>query len=248
MVRKKPTKLLVFFVLLVLNSVILTSTAFANSAEPPSLTFIVSFPPDDLLLSIRFADGSTTDAVPFRENKAWESYYHFYHWMDAPIGQMLDGATLIVQSSELSFECLLPETTFRQYNNLLTLNIKNQSIAIGQSLARLLLLFSMRMIFTLLIEGAIFFAFGYRKKTSWITFIVINFITQGALNALLNGPNLGSYWIIGFVFYEIIIVIIEAIAFSSILKEQPRRAVVYALTANIASLVLGGMMISALPI
>ena len=35
---------------------------------------------------------------------------------------------------------------------------------------------------TLLIEGALFFAFGFRKKLSWVLFIIINLITQGLLN------------------------------------------------------------------
>lgn len=228
----------------------LTPAALANSAEPPGLTIIVSFPPGDLSLSIRFADGSTTNAVQLqKEQKAWESYYRFFYGMVASTRPSLEGATLIVQSSENTFECLLPESSFSQYNNLLTLDVENQSITEGQSSARLFLLVSMRVILTLLIEGLIFFAFGYRNKVSWIAFVVINLITQGVLNALLTGPNLGSYWIFGFFLYEIIIFIVEITAFALILKEHKKgRAVHYALTANFASLFLGGVLISYLPI
>lgn len=191
-----------------------------------------------------------TNAVQLqKEKKAWESYYRFFYGMVASANPSLEGATLIVQSSENNFECLLPESSFSQYNNLLTLNVENQSITEGQSPARLFLLISMRVILTLIIEGLIFFAFRYRNKMNWIAFIVINLITQGILNALLTGPNLGSYWIFGFVFYEIIIFIAEIIAFALILKGHKKsRAVVYALTANFASLILGGVLISYLPI
>ena len=34
----------------------------ANSAEPPGLTVAVYLPPNDLTLSIQFADGNTADA------------------------------------------------------------------------------------------------------------------------------------------------------------------------------------------
>lgn len=246
--RRNANKTVAFFILILLITVISTQTAFANSAEPPGLTVIVAFPPDNLILSIRFADGSVTNAVQLqKEKKAWESYYRFFYGMVASSRPSLEGATLIVQSSENNFECSLPESAFGQYNNLLTLNVENQSIAVGQSPARRILLISMRVILTLLIEGLIFFAFGYRNKASWIAFVVINLITQGMLNASLSGPD--SYWIFGLIFYEIIIIIVEMIAFSLVLKENKKsRAVVYALSANLASLILGGMLISYLPV
>lgn len=250
MVKKKSTKILVFFTLMLLISVILTPAAFANSAEPPGLTIIVSFPPDDLTLSIRFADGSITNAVQLqKEQKAWESYYRFFYGMVDSTRPSLEGTILVIQSNEYNFECLLPESSFNQYNNLLTLDVENQNITEGQSTVRLFLLVSMRVILTLIIEGLIFFAFGYRNKVSWIAFVIINLITQGVLNALLTGPNLASYWIFGFVFYEFIIFIAEMIAFALILKEHKKsRAVVYALAANSVSLILGGVLISYLPI
>jgi hypothetical protein len=242
-------KLTVYFISILLITLTLAPTAFANSAEPPNLTVIVSFPDNDLTLSIRFADGNITDAVQLqKEQKAWEAYYRFYG-MGASTGPSLEGATLIVHSSQKSFECSLPSSALSQYNNLITLNIENESIIEGQPLARSMLLVSMRVILTLLIEGLIFFAFEYRKKTSWIVFVVINLLTQGALNIALNGPNLGSYWIFGFALYEIIIFIVEAVAFALILKEYKKsRAIIYTLAANLASLILGGALISYLPV
>lgn len=243
-------KLTVYFISILLITLTFTTTAFANSAEPPNLTVIVSFPSNDLTLSIRFANGNITDAVQLqKEQKAWEAYYRFFYGMVASTRPSLDGATLIVHSSQKSFECPLPSSAFSQYNNLITLNIENENIIEGQSLARSMLLVSMRVVLTLLIEGLIFFAFGYRRKISWIVFVVINLLTQGALNIALSGPNLGSYWIFGFALYEIIIFIVEAVAFALILKEYKKgRAIIYALTANLASLILGGVLISYLPV
>ena len=234
-----------------LMSVILAPMAFPNAAEPPNLIVIVSFPPDDLTLSIRFADGSMTNAIQlYKEQKVWEAYYRFFHRMVEPEKSSFKGAALIAQSNEKNFECLLPESAFKKYNNLLTLNVVNESITEYQSSqARSLFLVSVRVILTLLIEGLIFFGFGYRNKESWIAFIVVNLLTQGALNMIFAGPILGHYWFIGFAFCEIVIFIVEMVTFALILKEHKKgRAIVYALTANWASLILGSILITSLPV
>lgn len=248
---KQLRKLSTIFLLFSMIILILSSTAYANSAEPPCLTVVVSFPPDDLTLSIRFADGNETGAILLKkEQKAWEAYYRFFYGMARTSRASLnEDATLIVESSEKSFECSLPVSTFNRYNNLLTLDFKSQNVVLGQHPLRTPLLIAMRVTLTLLIEGLIFFIFGYRKKSSWITFIFVNLFTQVALNILLSGPNLTAYWIFGLAFYEIIIFIVEAILFSAILKEYKKgRAVTYAFVANIISLLLGCILISSLPV
>lgn len=245
---KKGTakKVIVLLVLMLLITIIPIPVASANSAQPPNLTVIVSFPPDDLTLTIRLPNGNTIDEVVKIEKKGWETYYRFYDLIE--LEQTLEGAILIVDSSETSFECPLPGYSFSYYDNLFTLNISNQSIEEGKSPVRNFILISMRIILTLLIEGLIFLAFGYRNKRSWIVFLIINLLTQGVLNVLLNAPYLG-YWIIGFIFYEFIIFIIEMIAFPLILKEYKRkRAVIYAFVANLASLILGGVILTYLPV
>ncbi len=238
------------FILVSLFVVMFSLTAYGNAAEPPGLTVIVSSPPEDLTLSIRFADGSSTDAVELqKEKKAWETYYRFFYGMVVSTRPTLKDATLVVQSKEKSFECALPEVAFSQYNNLITLDFDHESVTAGQPQFRIILLVAMRVIFTLLIEGLVFFAFSYRKKASWIVFLIVNLITQGALNMALSGPNFGSYWIIGYIFFEIIIFITEMLVFAFILKEHRKsRGIVYALAANYASLIIGGVMISYLPV
>lgn len=246
----KCTGFFISLMLLVLIATAISPVVLANSAEPPAFTVIVSSPPDDLTLSVRFADGSTADAIRLqKEQKGWEAYYRYFYHMVPSSGEAMQGSTLVVQSAEGSFECALPAATFAKYNNLLTLDIATKSVLVGQSTARTGLLVGMRVLLTLLIEGLIFFAFGYRKKASWIAFAVINLLTQGALNLAFTGLGLGSYWVIGFVFYEVMIFIAEMVAFPLVLKEHKKgRAIAYAFAANLASLVLGGLLISFLPI
>jgi len=248
----KQTRLTKFIIalLLMLTIAAVNPAVYANSAEPPQFTVIVSFPPEDLTLSIRFADGTTTEAIQLEKSqKAWEAYYRFFYWMPEARHTTLEGAALVVQSSDMNFECPLPTSTFQTYNNLLTLNLTQESLSAGLSPVRSALLIFLRVLLTLLIEGLIFFAFGFRSKHSWIVFLIINLLTQGMLNLSISGPILGSYWMIAFVFWELVILIAEMTAFPLILKEHRKgRAAAYAFTANLASLVLGGMLLSFLPI
>ena len=170
---------IVFIVLITLLIVLFPVDTFANSAEPPGLTVIVSNPPADLSLFIRFSDAQEAAPVLLsKERKGWEAYFRFFYHMSPLKNKNLEGAVLIVQSSEKSFECLLPASTFDMYNNLLTLDFQQDSIKIGQFPLRVPLLVSMRVILTLIIEGSVFFLFGYRKKASWAAFLAINLITQ----------------------------------------------------------------------
>jgi len=241
------SRILTVFAIVLLLSILFATAAYANSAEPPSFTVTVFNPPEDLSLSLRFADEEKAEAIVLnKEQKAWESYYRFFYHM-SPLGRdNLDGAMLIIQSNEKNFQCFLPAATFNTYNNLLTLDLETESLTIGQPPLRVPLLVSMRIILTLVIEGVVFFLFGYRKKASWLAFLAINIVTQGALNAMLTGPSLGSF---GFIFGEFVVLAAELIAFICFVREfGKRRAAAYTVAANVASLILGGLLITYLPI
>jgi len=251
--QKIPFRVITIFIILFLMSGLFAPVASANSAEPPAFTIIVRFPPNDLSLSIRFADGTTTEAVRLsKTRKAWEAYYRFFYWMAKIDGHTLpsfEGASLIVETQNNHFECLLPHSAIGRYNSVLTLDIANETIIMGKSPTRSIILVSMRVGFTLIIEGAVFYLFGYRKKRSWIAFVIINILTQSALNMAFSGPNQVYLWPIGFFSCEVLVFIVETISFPLILKEFSKgKAVKFALLANITSLILGGVMISCLPV
>jgi hypothetical protein len=236
--------------IVLLLSINFYTAAYANSAEPPGFTVVVTNSPEDLSLSLQLPDDNLTEAIVLdSEKKAWETYYRFYYHMSPAPKSNLGGAVLIVQSSEKSFQCVLPASTFDTYNNLLTLDMDTESLSIGQTPLRVPVLVVLRVSLTLLIEGIVFLLFGYRQKRSWLVFAAVNLITQGGLNAMLTGPSLGSYWIIGFILGEVVVFIAELLAFSSLIKEfRKRRAVMYAIVANTASLILGGLLIAYLPV
>lgn len=247
---KKYTRSIQYIILIFITCVFSVTLAYGNSAEPPCFTIIVHSPPSDLSISLRLENNKQTNLVVLdKDQKAWEAYYRFFYHSGGFKNADLESATLVIQSSSKSFECSLPASTFSTYNNLLTLDLKHESITIGQSPLRIPLLVSLRVGLTLLIEGLIFFFFGYRQKASWIAFLVINLITQGGLNMLLSGPNLGYLWIFAFLLGEFIVLITEIIAFSLFVKESEKsKVIVYVIIANIMSLIIGGMLISYLPI
>jgi len=226
------------------------SEAYANSAEPPGLTVLVPFPTEDLSLTIQLAGNDMSEEISSgKGHKMWEGHYYF--WTHGLPMSSLEGAVLLVQSGEKAFEIPLPDDAYGNYNILLTLDYKNETLTAGQPALRQPLLISMRVILTLLIEGLIFLAFGYRKMASWITFLIVNLLTQGALNIILSG---GPYYYDGYLLLvlfacESFIILIEVLAFALILREHKKeRAVLFAVAANVASFVLGGLLITLFPI
>src|SRR5665648_1216313 len=79
---KRNYRIIMGFAMVLLLSILFSTVAYANSAEPPSFTVIVSNPLEDLSLSLRFANEGKTEAIVLNEeHKAWETYYRFFYHM-----------------------------------------------------------------------------------------------------------------------------------------------------------------------
>ncbi len=222
--------------LLVLAS---TSICFANAPPPPTIAIIVSHASKDLELSIGSEKSQRTD-------KIFESYYTFYLGFSG-----LNYNTLTVTQGGNTFEISLPQ--LRQYNNIFTLDLGKRTLTPGASWWRPYQFAGLTLILTLLIEGVIFFLFGYRKRNSWIVFLVTNVVTQGFLYASLNKefyPLVNSYnfpVILSLIGEEFLVFIFETAAFLIFIREHRWfRTLGYVILANLASLVAGGFIISAL--
>ena len=99
-----------------------------------------------------------------------------------------------------------------------------------------------------MVELLIALLFGYRKKKEILLVVVVNLITQFGLNLFLAfSDRLMSYsmvWSAMFAFLEFIIFIGEAIVYMCCLKSHSRiRAVVYALSANLLTLLSGALIL-----
>jgi len=234
---------LLALLLIMMVSSILPMTTFANSAEPPSLVILINNPPKDLKI-VMISNNSSPEAEV--KKVAWEGYYVFY----STDMQKNNKYTFEVTTKGESFQCSL-DVPLESYNNVATLDLERKQLTPGKYPFRRALLVLIRVVLTLLIEGIIFWLFKFRQKRSWMVFLIINLITQGLLNIWLNqgGSLMPSYLLIGLIFGEIIVLIVEMIAFPFFIKEHNDDLVIkYAFTANFISLIAGGYIIAYLPV
>ncbi|MBD5133940.1 MAG: hypothetical protein HDT38_05660 [Clostridiales bacterium] len=98
---------------------------------------------------------------------------------------------------------------------------------------------------TLMIEGLVFWLFGFREKHSWLVFVVVNIITQTGLHLAVGATLTMSGWhflnyFLLMIIPEAIIWAVEAALYAALLQEHGRRRRVgYALLANLASFAAG---------
>lgn len=240
---------------MLITAVLLVLPVFANAAEPPCLTIVVVSAPDDLELALEDANGEEAYQLSKRKSvRGWETYFRFrYSHVTLPGNESADDVDLsqlrlAVTTGGNTTVLSLPDQTFEHYNNVLQFDPSDMSLHTELYAGRMVLIIGLRAALTLLIEGFLFWAFGYREKHSWGVFLGFNAITQLFLNLLLGGATMDSYVLFFFYLIEAVIVIFEALAYWNTLKEKRGRSIPYALCANLASLVIGGLMIANLPL
>lgn len=231
---------------LLLTAALCAVPVSANSAEPPGLTVLVLSPPEELELFLRVSEQERVKLE--KKSKLWEDYYQLYHSM-SPGDMTLGGLSLMGRGSGTEKSFALPRGLFSKYNNLVTLDWKSGSVSLGQPAWRTPLLVALRVGLTLLIEGAVFWLMGYRKKGSLMLFLLVNLVTQTGLNLMINGPDLRGYWFLGFLLAEIVIIALETAVYLGWLKEREKaRAAIFGLSANVLSAWIGGWLIQILPV
>ncbi len=113
-----------------------------------------------------------------------------------------------------------------------------------------------RILLTIATEVLIALAFSYRKKKQLLVILAANVITQTVLNILLNYLEIRTqaiFMVMSYIFFELIVFGLEAICYHIFLvKEDTRasavgRSVLYALMANVTSLLIGILVASVLP-
>lgn len=220
-----------------------STITYANSAEPPALIIIMKNAPEDVAVSIVSADSMQEAKM---RKISWETYYVLYN---RDIGNK-KGITLKVSGNGISYDQIIGEQYLTGYNNIITLDFSRQSISSGKLLSRSFILVTLRVLLTLVIEGVLFIIFGFRYKKSWSIFLIMNLLTQGILNIVLNRASpFTSYLVLNLIFLEFFVFAAEIIGVLVLLKEHGRfRRVSYVLVANLASLVLGGYLITVLPV
>lgn len=227
-------------VLILTNSI----PVYANSAEPPALVIIVADAPSDLAVNVYF-DVTGKFEEGHKSTNAIESQFKFFG-RDLPENTTY---TFEVSYGDERFEVTL-DKPIHTYHATYTLNLEKRTLIPGETLMRNVILVGLRVSLTILIEGAIFWLLGFRKRRSWIILLIMNLLTQGILNLMLStNPVSASYVIFSLIFGELFVFIVEWIVVIGFVNEhsQANRFATVTL-ANAASVVLGGYLISILPI
>lgn len=237
---------MLFFVLL------LPVDVAANATQPPCLTVLVLDAPDDLEITLTYSDGTTVEAKRLRsERRGWETYFRLDSLYPVDYSKdVLSSAALTASCSEYTVSCSLPADAQREYNNLVILDAETQTVRNGTYPGRYAIIVTIRVLTTLVLEGIIFFLFGYRERRSWVSFVLINLVTQAFLNIAFAGADFETYMLMYlYAAVEVVVFLTEISAFPVAVKEKSRRhAVVYALVANAVSLYIGGLLISYMPV
>lgn len=222
----------------------------ANSAEPP-MVWIVVPGTYDTVEGVLIVDSYVVPAI-VRENK-FETYIRFYYGSMADYNRMepLDGsdAEFIITINRRQYS-IRQDIRGDDYNQLYTLDMDTVTLVSGTTFVRNASLISLRVISTLILEGLIFFVMGYRQRRTWILFLIVNLITQGFLNIMINsGRPENVYMIFGLIIYETVIIIVEETVLLLSVKEKKKiRLFFTVLIANLLSLFLGGWFILNLPL
>ncbi len=114
-----------------------------------------------------------------------------------------------------------------------------QAVPAGQAVREII----STVLFTIVIEGLVLFAFGYRKISSFMTMLYVNLATQavlyvGIILGYLYWTTLG--WIIILLIGETLVFALELFIFRKYLIEQTKKkAIIYTIAANLVSLGIG---------
>ena len=97
---------------------------------------------------------------------------------------------------------------------------------------------------TLVVEGLLLFAFGFRARRDWLVFLLTNLATQAGLHLWIGSGAMAAgshplYYLV-LIVAEVPILLVEMLAYMFLLKEHGKaRRGLYALCANAASYALG---------
>ncbi len=253
---KRPGR---FFTLLLAALLVLSVPAFAAMPRyfAPILTVLTYHAPADLTVTVRIQSDEGT--IPVRlgaERRAWEWQHRLYR---ADVGQIkawfgnnkdLKDAELVFEGNGETKTIVIPDEmlTVRGAEDYVTMDWRTGQLTAGVPRSRAALLYCMWVGIALLIEGVVFYLYGFRERKSWLVFTLINLVTQGAQHALAAGLNLTPYVRVFYICSIPALVVIEMVAFVLLVDEISRdRSISFAVVANLVCQVALAALVYVLP-
>lgn len=243
-------KFLTISLLVLFSFFLFVISSKANSAEPPMVWILVPGTYEHVE-GVLIVDDVVIPGY-IRQNRM-ETYIRFYYSSipESVLSYQLDGrnARFVITLDHKQY-IISKDIRGSGYNDLYTFDLETLTLKEGTTLQRNVSLISLRLFSTLILEGLVFFLMGYRKRRTWMLFLIVNLITQGILNILINsqGPE-NFYMIFALIIYEIWIIITEETVLLFSVKEGKKLKLFFTiLFANLLSLFLGGWFITNLPL
>ena len=239
-------KVLLSLVLLIVLTPLFLIFPKANAAEPPLIIIVVPKSGLDIQAELISEDLTITGLV---SEKISESYIQFFNIQSIDKNPLKDNVVFYIRTN-IGDYVIEQEISGRQYNQLYTLDLNRGVLIEGKSLARDVSLITFRVTLTLLIEGLIFYLFGYRDKRTWMVFLAVNLVTQGTLNILINSTlPTSAYILLSFYILEVFVLFFEWIVMVPLIKEGKKLKLISVIfLANALSMLVGGYILLKFPI
>lgn len=226
--------------------------ASANQVRTPGLSIFVIKAPKDLRLFVQFRNSALPEPLEMqRTSRYWETYYNYYYQrLQGRFDEDFIGSKLIVRSSQYTYELPISrDPEMRVDKRLMTLDLKQATLIYGEPGWRAPLAVAGRVLLTLVLEGAVFFLFGFRAKSSWLIFFILNLITHSLLSSFLAHPFEAKSDFFMAVFISVWVVLVEAAIYYFTFKEieLSPKALLLALVANLVGFFLGGWIMPYFP-
>lgn len=225
---------------------------------PPILTVLTLHAPDDLTVTINIKkQGKTVAAEMEAKHRAWEWQHRLYRAETRQIKEW-HGNNVDLKDAELVFfgggetrTIVIPDEmlTMRGAEDYVTMDWQTGQLSRGIPSWRAPLLLAMWIGIAVLVEGIVFLCYGFRKLKSWLMFLAINIVTQGAQHSLIAGLNANTYMRSIYVGCIPVVLLVEMVTFVMLVDELPRgKAITSAVVGNLASQVILGVLTSVLPL
>ena len=164
------------------------------------------------------------------------SHYFFY------TGIPTDYQILVVTESGETW--LSPPCARRALQSSVTVDWEARTVTVPSVARSYLLQFLCTLLPTLLLEGIVLLFFGYRRRRSFLTFLWVNLLTQGAMSLYLavrlTTGGFSGWILFAYVPMELAILLAELLLYRRFLPEKGKtEATLYAVCANLASALLG---------
>ena len=164
------------------------------------------------------------------------SHYFFY------TGIPTDYQILVVTESGETW--LSPPCARRALQSSVTVDWEARTVTVPSVARSYLLQFLCTLLPTLLLEGVVLLLFGYRRRRSFLTFLWVNLLTQGAMSLYLavrlTTGGFSGWILFAYVPMELAILLAELLLYRRFLPERGKtEATLYAVCANLISALLG---------